>query len=281
MGCATVSRTPSIYVHGTAPEEQQRLELLNALLEARSLPLLGLRGDERVLELGAGLGLFARSMRRALPRGRVVAIERSAEQLARARELARAAGEEDAVDWRAGDALHPPLAADEWASFDLAHARFLLEHVNDPPAVVAGMVRAVRPAGRIVLCDDDHSILRLDPPPQGVHELWELYVSQYAKLGNDAYVGRRLAALLVSAGAEVVRTESIHFGGAAGEAHFPALLENLAGVIASSRERVVESGAIEAGDFERTIEGLHAWGRRRDAAIWYSLPWVEGRRPAR
>ena len=38
-------------------------------------------------------------------------------------------------------------STDEWGTFDLVHARFLLEHVSDPLAVVRSMARAVRPGG--------------------------------------------------------------------------------------------------------------------------------------
>ena len=67
----------SHYVHGSAPAEQERLRLLNALLNRRHLDSLGLHGGERVLELGAGTGVFALELARAVgPRGAVVAVER-------------------------------------------------------------------------------------------------------------------------------------------------------------------------------------------------------------
>ncbi|MEO6462750.1 MAG: class I SAM-dependent methyltransferase, partial [Candidatus Eisenbacteria bacterium] len=139
------------YVHGTAPEEQARLTRMNTLLNTRSLDALALHGGERVLEVGAGLAHLARGMAR---RGaaRVVGIERSARQLDEARRQARDGGDQPLLDagrveLREGDALALPLADDEWGTFDVAHARFLLEHVTDPLAVVRQMVRAVRPGG--------------------------------------------------------------------------------------------------------------------------------------
>jgi SAM-dependent methyltransferase len=274
-----VKESESVYVHGTAPAEQRRLAALSALLDARELALLHLRGDERVLELGAGLGIFARVMSRTLGAGEVVAVEQSPAQIARGRELAREAGEEALVDWRAGDALAPPLAPGEWGSFDVAHARFLAEHLQRPDELAAVMVRAVRPGGRIVLCDDDHPMLVLDPPAEGVAELWQCYWNEYHRLGNDPLVGRRLVSLLVGAGAEIVRTETIHFGGAHGEAHFEVLLENLIGVIESARERLIASRVIDAASFAARIRVLRQWGTRRDAVLWYPLPWTEARRP--
>ena len=52
--------------------------------------------------------------RAVAPGGRVVGVERSAEQLSVARRLADEAEEGDRVDLREGDATDLPLAADEW-----------------------------------------------------------------------------------------------------------------------------------------------------------------------
>src|SRR5262245_1028011 len=194
----------STYLHGTAPEEQRRLSTLNDLLNEGSMRELALAGGERIVDFGSGLGQLTRLMARAAGVA-AVGVERSPEQLDAARRLAREAGEEALVDFRGGDVVAPPLADDEWGTFDVAHARFVLEHVADPLAVVRAMVRAVRPGGRVVLADDDHDVLRLWPEPPGLGPIWHAYVRSYDRLGNDPYVGRRLVALLPGAGANPVR----------------------------------------------------------------------------
>src|SRR2546425_6601074 len=159
----------SRYLHGTEPLEQRRLSRLNDLISGASRRELGLRGGGRILEGGGGRGQFARAMARAAgPAGRVLGIERSREQIAGAARAARAAGEAGLAEWRQGDALELPLRRREWGSFDVAHARFLLEHVPEPRRVVEGMARAVRPGGRIVLEGDDHDALPLCARAPGV-----------------------------------------------------------------------------------------------------------------
>src|SRR5262249_45144941 len=151
-------------IHGTTEDEQRRLSLLNdVLLNRESLRELSLRGDERILDLGSCLGQFTRAMARAVPRGRVTGIERSEEQLAGAYRLAAAEGEKSLAAFRRGDVLNLELHRDEWGTFDVAHARFILEHVPEPVTVVRTMIRAVKPGGRIVLADDDHGVLRIWP----------------------------------------------------------------------------------------------------------------------
>jgi SAM-dependent methyltransferase len=106
-------------------------------------------------------------------RARVIGIERSGEQIREAQRQAALDREESLVELRQGDALRFPLHADEWGTFDIAHTRFLLEHVPEPIEIVRAMVRAVRPTGRIILEDDDHDFLRLWPEPDGFAALWQ------------------------------------------------------------------------------------------------------------
>src|SRR5260370_8296515 len=164
-------------------------------LTKAALREMALRGDERIIDCGSGLGQFTRAMARAVPRGRVLGIERNEEQLAGAQRIAAAEDEASAVEFRRGDVLNLELPRDEWGSFDLAHARFILEHVPNPLRVVQTMVRAVKPGGRIVLADDDHGVLRLWPESPGMPDLWNAYIRTYDRIGNEPYFGRRLVAL--------------------------------------------------------------------------------------
>ncbi len=267
--------TESTYIHGTAPEEQRRLSLLNdVLLNPASLREIALHGDERVIDFGSGLGQFSRTMARALPQGRVVGVERSDEQLALARRLAAEEGEADLVDFRQGDVLDADL---EWGTYDVAHARFVLEHVPDPLRVVKSMVRAVRPGGRIILADDDHDVLRLWPEPPGIAELWRAYMRSYDRIGNDPFIGRRLVQLLHDAGAQPVRCTVIFFGGCAGMEIFPTLAANMIGVVRSARDTILSMGLFDEKAFDAVLREYEAWSKRPDAAIWFTMPWAEGR----
>jgi SAM-dependent methyltransferase len=230
-----------------------------------------------VIDFGCGLGQFTRAMARAAGRGaKVVGIERNEQQVHAARELAAAAGEAELVEFRQGAVLSPPLQPGEPSSFDVAHARFLLEPVRDPLAVVRVMAGAVRPGGRIVLADDDHEVLRIWPEVPGFYELWSAYMNTYSRLGNDPGVGRRLVELLHRAGVTPVRTTWVWFGGCAGEPVFVPLVENLVGLVQSARAAILENGALSARTLDATLDAVRAWGQRDDAALWFSVCWAQG-----
>jgi ubiquinone/menaquinone biosynthesis C-methylase UbiE len=267
----------SIYIHGTAADEQRRLSLLNdILLNDASLREMALRGDEHIVDFGSGLGQFTRAMARGARRGRVVGIERDEKQLAEAQRLAAADNESQLVEFRRGDVLNLEV---EWGSFDVAHARFILEHVPDPLRVVKAMVRAVKPGGRIILADDDHGVLRIWPEPPGINDLWNAYIRTYDRIGNDPYVGRRLVSLLHQAGAKPRRNTWIFFGGCAGMEIFDVLAANLAGVIRSARESIINMSLFDRDAFDAVMEQYEIWLRRPDAALWFAVAWAEGARP--
>jgi SAM-dependent methyltransferase len=274
-------RRDSHYLHGTAPDEQGRLSRLNDLLNDLALREMALAGGEKVLDVGCGLGQLSRAMaRQAGASGAVIGVERSAEQLAEARRLAEGAGEGRLVEFRPGEAVRLPLHEAEWGAFDVVHARFLLEHVPDPAAVVREMVRAVRPGGRVILQDDGHDTLRLWPEPAGFGRLWQAYQRTYDRVGNDPVVGHRLVSLLAQAGAAPRRNTWLFFGACAGQPDlFGAYVDNLVRILQGVREPILGLGEFEPASLDECLGAIRRWGGRPDAALWYAVSWAEGRRP--
>jgi SAM-dependent methyltransferase len=264
------------YIHGTAPEEQERLAWMNQLMNEQELAAIAPRGDERALELGAGTGIFACALAQRLARGSVLALELDERQLALARVGAQVVSN---LELRQGDVYAPPLGPAEWGSFDLVHARFLLEHLTEPERAVSVMARAVRPGGRVVLVDDDHDTLRLWPAVPAFERLWRVYCGEYERRGMDPWIGRRLSGLAHAAGLEPSEARLLDFGACNGMPRFPTVIRNLIGVVASAEPDLVAAEATTSFEFAQALEELRAWSTRRDAALWYAVPLLAAHRP--
>ncbi|SDI06500.1 Methyltransferase domain-containing protein [Actinokineospora alba] len=109
---------------------------------------LELSEGDRVLDLGCGAGPDLPILREAVgPGGYVLAIDHSAEMVARAAEMVRKHGW-DNVEVRQGDAT--TLAV---SGFDAVLAAFSVSATPDVPAALANARAALRPGGRLFVID--------------------------------------------------------------------------------------------------------------------------------
>jgi ubiquinone/menaquinone biosynthesis C-methylase UbiE len=120
-----------------------------------------------VLDLGCGTGVAARAIaRRPDFSGRVTGIDRSPHLIGAAERLAREEGVVGKAEFRAGDS-HTLELRD--AEFDAVVAHTLFSHLDDPRAVLAEIVRVLKPGGRVGLFDGDYASLTFgsDDPAAG------------------------------------------------------------------------------------------------------------------
>ena len=266
----------SNYIHGSAPEEQARLARLNELINERCLSLLELREGNSVLDVGSGLGQFTQAMASKVgAAGRCLGIERDKNQLKIAWQEMEASSVKN-IEFRQGNAENLMLNAGEWGSFDVSHARFVLEHVKQPENVVMGMAKAVKKGGRVVLADDDHEIFKLFPEPAGFSVIWQAYIRSYDRLGNDPYIGRRLVSLLHQSGLQQITNNVVFFGDCAGSPTFSAYARNVIGILDGAKELMVKENLIDQASFEEAIGNIETWSLKPDAALWYTINWAEG-----
>lgn len=135
----------------TAPTERKRLQLLEAWADPgtiRHLDAIGVAQGWRCLEIGAGAGSIARWLcNRVGPEGRVVATDRDTRLVE--------AIDPDHLDVRRHDIVKDPPV--EVGSFDLVHARMVLEHVVEREQALRRMVAALKPGGWLLVEDQDIS----------------------------------------------------------------------------------------------------------------------------
>jgi trans-aconitate methyltransferase len=110
------------------------------------LSKLAFKGDECILDIGSGDGKVTAQVARAVPRGRVVGVDQSAEMVAFARRTFTG-GQLPNLRFE----QIPAQALSFEAEFDWVVSFACLHWVIDHHPVLAGIYRSLRPGGRIVL----------------------------------------------------------------------------------------------------------------------------------
>jgi hypothetical protein len=95
----------------------------------------------------------------------------------------------------------------------------------------------------------------------------------------DPWIGRRLAALAHDAGLVPVEARLLDFGACNGMRRFPTVISNLIGVVAGAGPDLVASETTTQHDLTAALDEVRAWSIRRDAALWYAVPWLAAERP--
>ena len=131
--------------HGGGEERRQLVPGRSWAAWARALGLLLPRAD--VADLGCGEGYL--TLEAAHWARRVIAVDQSAEVLARARELA-ARRKLKNITWKRGQLDKLPIDS---ASIDVALLSQALHHVESPPRALAEARRILKPGGRVLVLD--------------------------------------------------------------------------------------------------------------------------------
>ena len=247
------------YIHGTDAPEQHRLAELNRLTNGPFIEFLGVQPNNRALEVGSGLGILAGGVSGAARDVRVVGVELSPVQLASARR-------HPGVAFVRADAHALPVRD---STFDLAYARYLLEHVGDPGAVLAEMRRALRAGGRVAVMENDVTLMRLDPPCPVFDSVWAAFAIVQDQLGGDALIGRRLYRLLHDAGfsgIELSVQPEVHWHGSPG---WIPWVTNVIGNVESARGALIRRGLCSDLDIDAAVGELRSlMGRSDGSCLW-------------
>lgn len=156
--------------------------------------LLRIRAGSHVLDVGCGTGADVRAIAlRVGPGGKVVGLDSSEQLIAKAQPPT---GPDAApVEFLHGEAGALPFADN---TFDAARAERVIEHVPDPAAAVAEMLRVVKPGGQVLITDPDHGLWA---PNLEDRELTRRIMNWWGDHVPNPWVARQLRDLFVQAGA--------------------------------------------------------------------------------
>ena len=253
------------YVLRGGDQAVPRLQLLARVMWPSTHALfnrIGIHRGMRCLDVGCGSGEVTLQLARLVaPEGYVVGIDADDVIVDRARV---AASRQQASAWfetRNAEDLQ------EEAAYDLVHARFLLTHVPQPALVLTRLLRALRPAGTIVLQDIDFPGHVCHPPCPAFDRYVDLYQAVVRHRGGDPAIGPRLPALLHDAGVEDIRLDVVQPTFCDGEGKFVAQV-----TMEHIREAVVLAGLAAHAEVDAIIVELESFAT--DPRSLISLPRV-------
>ena len=155
-------------------------------IKARSYPLLDLHPGDHVCDIGCGTGDDVLALARLVaPNGRAVGIDVSVTMIGEAERRATKVGIEAVFVQMDAQRLDLPDA-----QFDGVHAERLLQHVPDPEAALAEIVRIAKPGGRIVVWEGDLDLFVIDAPDYATSRAMQRFICdgfRNGHIGHELY----------------------------------------------------------------------------------------------
>ena len=249
------------YTHGHAPATV-RQHARRTAGEAAAFLLPELRPGMRLLDIGCGPGSITRGLAERLAPGEVVGVDLSRETLAAARADAAARG---LTNLRYEEASVYALPFPD-ASFDVAYAHQVTQHLREPAAALGEMLRVVRPGGLVAVRDVDWETVAYWPHDPWIDRFMEVHFKTWYRNGGEPRMGRRLRSLFNAAGVADLQVTAAVWCYATleettdwGESYAQRLLASPMG------ERPVEYGYATREDVEAMAAAFRAWAAHPDA----------------
>ena len=188
---------PDTYTFGDTPTAADRLALLAevfrppavAVLQQWAPPSPGL-----ALDLGSGPGHTTRLVHEVTGAAHTTGVERSATYVAQARTVGG-----EGIDYLEHDVVAGDLPV---RPADLVYVRFLLTHLADPRAALAGWLRLLAPGGRLIV----QETARLTSPHPALRRYYELVGQLQRHYGQVLEIGSALGRLGAGLDAEVLHS---------------------------------------------------------------------------
>ena len=251
----------SLYIIRGGIQGRERLRILARVSWPATLSLLqqtGLRAGMTCLDVGCGGGDVSFELARLVePGGRVVGIDMDQVKIEMAKHEAEAQHLTN-IDFRVAN-------LDEWDSapeFDLAHARFVLSHLQTPEKTLAKIRDAVRPGGVLVVADTNFAGYFSYPDSPAIQRFVELYTQTLQRRGGDANLGLRLPELLMRIGLERVQMNVVQRAAMSGDVK---LLTPLTAEFSSNA--IIAEGLASEPEIGRLVDDLYKFANDPNTVV--------------
>jgi len=251
------------YTHGHAPATVRQHGRRTAD-EAAAFLLPELKPGMRVLDVGCGPGSITLGLAQHVAPGQVIGLDLSRETLESARANAVARGVQN-LRYEEGSVYELRFPD---ASFDVAYAHQVFQHLREPAAALREMLRVVRPGGLIAVRDVDWGTATYWPLDPWIDRFIDTHMKTFARNGGDPRMGRELRALFNAAGVTDLQVSAAVWCYTTpedtadwGNSYAERLLTSPMG------ERAIEYGFASREDIRAMASAFRAWAAHPDA-LW-------------
>jgi SAM-dependent methyltransferase len=267
------------YIHTFSAEEQRRLIHQAEVLEPFHHAGLDLSGCRRILEIGCGVGAQMRILLRRWPQAEITGIDRSAGQIAKAREVLADALAGGRAALHEGPAEHLPFAS---GTFDAVCVFWVFEHLPNPKPVLAEALRVLRPGGRIWITEVFDRALYAFPPCPHMAAYFAAFTGLQKRYGGDPDIGVRLPGLLARAGFTRIEARDVsplvdaRLGDPAARAR---LLDYFRDLLLSAAGQLRGAGAVPGATVDGMVAEFEALKADPDAVFHYGAKQAAAHKP--
>lgn len=263
----------SEYIHGFTKKEQDRLYQQARVHENIIFSQIDFSEQQRILEVGSGVGAQTQILLERFPHLQIECVDASSEQIKRAADTLKDSLRSGKVHIHQADASKLPFQEDE---MDGAFICWLLEHVQEPIAILEE-VRRVLKSGGVIYCNEVfNSTFYLHPYSPAMLKYWFEFNDYQWSIKGDPFVGGKLANYLMKAGYQNITTKVLtHQYDNRTPKRRAAFIEYWCNLMLSGAPDLLKAGRVTQEVVTGMNDELQKLKNDPDAVIFYS--WIQAR----
>lgn len=264
------------YIHGY---EEWTRRWMSERTAANQLGFLlpHLRPGQDLIDCGCGPGSITVGLADAVAPGHVVGLDIEERQLEAARAVAQER-ELSNIEFKQGSVYELPFGD---ATFDVAVAHFVLEHVSEPLRALTEIRRVLRPGGIVAIKDPYYPAFVFRPLIPPIERGWDLITRVRRHNRSSEAYSADLRSFLLQAGFARTQAESGTHTVVGRDSSHPAGLAVLRHQLSEGglRETVIQQGWATAAELDELVAGVAEAAQRPDLfgfVVWVqALGWVD------